>query len=97
MKVIIRESAEDDIDHIFASIGKDNVVAATAMVARIREAVVRLELDALTQIGRPGLLQGTRELVERPFIIVYRVNDPQKEIEILAIFHRAQNRSREEN
>ena len=42
--------------------------------------------------GRPGLIEGTRELVEAPYIIVYRVDNEREEIVVLAIFHGAQNR-----
>jgi toxin ParE1/3/4 len=67
MRVIIRESADDDIERIFAWIAKDNVRAATEMVVRIRDLVDRLEVDALAYLGRAGLIEGTRELVERPY------------------------------
>jgi hypothetical protein len=38
--------------------------------------------------------QGTRELIEYPYIIVYRVNDRLREVNVLAIFHGAQSRAR---
>jgi plasmid stabilization system protein ParE len=55
MKVIIRESAEDDLDRIFAWIAKDNPAAAADMVAQIRDRINLLEIDSLAHIGRPGL------------------------------------------
>ena len=45
MKVIIRESAEDDLDRIFAWIAKDNARAAAEMVWRIQQRINRLELE----------------------------------------------------
>ncbi len=92
MKVIVRESAEDDLDHIFVWIAKDNPRAAAGMVSRIRERINRLELDPLAHMGRPGLIEGTRELVEYPYIIVYKVFDERREIVVLSIVHGAQDR-----
>jgi plasmid stabilization system protein ParE len=43
-------------------------------------------------MGRPGTVPGTRELIEYPYIIVYRVGDERREITVIAIFHGAQNR-----
>ena len=62
------------------------------MVARIRDRISLLELDSLAHMGRPGTVPGTRELIEYPYIIVYRVDDERREITVIAIFHGAQNR-----
>ena len=64
------------------------------MVERIRVRIERLAFQGLSHIGRPGLVKGTRELVEPPYIIVYEVHDETDEIEVLAVIHSA--RSREE-
>jgi plasmid stabilization system protein ParE len=63
------------------------------MVARIRDRISFLEIDTLAQMGRPGLVPGTRELIEYPYIIVYRVNDSLREVDVLAILHGAQSRA----
>jgi plasmid stabilization system protein ParE len=57
MKVIVREAAEDDLDRIFAWIAKDNPRAAVNMVARLRDRINLLELDALAHMGRPGFVE----------------------------------------
>jgi hypothetical protein len=62
MRVIIRESAEADLDHISGWIAKDNPAAAARVVAAIRDRINVLETDELTHMGRPGLVVGTREL-----------------------------------
>jgi toxin ParE1/3/4 len=62
------------------------------MIARIREKVMRLETPELTNMGRPGLVEGTRELLEWPYIIVYEVNEKRDEIVVLSIVHGAQDR-----
>ncbi len=92
MKVIVRETAEDDLDRIFAWIAKDNPRAAAALVSRIRERINRLELNPLAHMGRPGFVEGTRELVEYPYVIVYKVFDERREILVLSILHGAQDR-----
>jgi plasmid stabilization system protein ParE len=94
MKVVLHHSALADLDDLHAWISKQNSSAATAMVARIRDRISFLEIDSLAQMGRPGLVPGTRELIEYPYIIVYRVNDRLREVNVLAIFHGAQSRAR---
>jgi plasmid stabilization system protein ParE len=94
MKVIIRGSADDDIDRIFAWIAKDNVRAATEMVGRIRDSIDRLELDALACMGRTGLIEGTRET--RRAAIHYCVHGGRKPKRNRGAFdfHSAQKRTR---
>lgn len=93
MKVVLRDSALDDLDRIHAWISKDNPSAATDMVSRIRDRISFLEIDALAQMGRLGLVTGTRELIENPYIIVYRIDDRRRQVEVLAILHGAQDRT----
>jgi plasmid stabilization system protein ParE len=52
----------------------------------------RLAIPGLSYIGRPGLVEGTRELIEPPYIIVYMVDEPADEIAVLAIVHGARDR-----
>jgi len=59
MKVIIRESAEDELDSIFEWIAKDNRSAAARMVAKIRDRINLLEIDSLAKMGRPGVVAGS--------------------------------------
>jgi len=53
---------------------------------------MRLESPELTHMGRPGLVEGTRELVEWPYIIVYKVYEDREEVVIVSIVHGAQDR-----
>ena len=92
MKVVIREAAEHDLDGIFAWIAKDNRHAAADMVARIRDRINLLELNPLAHMGRPGFVEGTRELDEYPYIIVYKVFDERREVLIISIVHGVQDR-----
>jgi plasmid stabilization system protein ParE len=95
MRVIIRESAEADLDHIAEWIAKDSPSTAARMVATIRDRISFLETDELAHMGRPGLVEGTRELLEYPYIIVYQVHEDRGEIAVLSIVHGAQNREDE--
>jgi toxin ParE1/3/4 len=92
MKVTFEPTARDELARIFAWIAKDNRRAATELIARIEEKVMRLTAPELTHMGRPGLVEGTRELLEWPYIIVYKVNEDRGEIVIVAVVHGAQER-----
>lgn len=92
MKVVVRAKAEDDIDDIFAWISKDNTVAAIRMVVRIREHINRLKTDSLAHLGHTGFIDGTLEIVEYPYIIVYVVREKRREVIVLSIIHGARKR-----
>lgn len=74
----------------FAWLNKENPQAALAVLAKIEAKLRRLEKPELTHMGRPGLVEGTRELIEYPYIIVYTVRDDLGEIVVVAIMHGAQ-------
>lgn len=40
----------------------------------------------------PGLVEGTRELLEWPYIIVYKVYEAREEVVIVPVVHGAQDR-----
>jgi toxin ParE1/3/4 len=92
MRVVIREAAAADLDRIFTWIATDNPQAAIEVVSRIGKRVNLLAIPGLSHMGRPGLVAGTRELVEPPYVIVYEVHEEQDEMVVLAIFHGAQER-----
>jgi plasmid stabilization system protein ParE len=92
MKVIFRSAAEHDLDRIFEWIAKDDPRTAHSIVDRIIERISLLELDALAHMGRLGLVRGTRELLEYPYIIVYQVFEERGEIAVLAILHGSRDR-----
>jgi toxin ParE1/3/4 len=76
------------LDDISERIASDNPTAARRVVSRIRTAV---ELLAATpEIGRPGRVTGTRELiiVGTPYIVPYRVKNDA--VQIITILHGAQ-------
>ncbi|QFI75780.1 type II toxin-antitoxin system RelE/ParE family toxin [Bradyrhizobium betae] len=66
--------------------------AAARIADRIRVKIERLAVSGLSHIGRPGLLEGTRELVEAPYVIVYAIDQTNQLIDVLAILHGARDR-----
>jgi plasmid stabilization system protein ParE len=64
------------------------------MVLRVHDRIAWLERAALAHMGRPGRLEGTRELVEYPYVFVYRVADDEDEIIILSVVHGARHPER---
>jgi toxin ParE1/3/4 len=80
--------AAGDLTAIVQHIRKDNPSAAM----RIAEEILKTskQLRSFPNLGRPGRLEGTRELVAAglPFVVVYRVK--QDAIEIARILHGAQ-------
>jgi plasmid stabilization system protein ParE len=45
-------------------------------------------------MGRLGLVEGTRELIESPYIIVYTVHESAGEIVVVSVVHGARQRNR---
>ena len=87
MRIEWAEPARRDLREIYLYIAQDNPYAARALQAEIRERVTLLQDNP--NLGRPGRIDGTRELVmaNNPYILPYRVR--QGRIEILAVYHGA--------
>ena len=87
MKLRWTRVALQDLRHLYEYIAEDNPSAAISMVNRIQEATQRLKKHP--QMGRPGRVQGTRELIiaGSPYIVVYVLSD--SEIQIVAVIHSA--------
>jgi len=96
MRVVFDDEALDDLRRIVARIANDNRSAAEALVSRVFDKAERLATPELTEMGRPGLDPGTRELIEYPYIIVYEVHPERGEIVVLSIVHGAQDRKPKE-
>lgn len=80
--------AMDDRERIFDFIEQDDPRAAIAVDERIAKQV--LLLMQFPEGGRPGRIEGTRELVIRrtPYIVAYRVE--RDGVRILRVLHSAQ-------
>ena len=76
-----------DLDDAYDYVAADKPEAARRLVDHIEEGVRRLSLHP--NIGRPGRVPGTRELViaGTPFLVVYRVAAGQAVV--LAVLHGA--------
>jgi toxin ParE1/3/4 len=80
--------AQADRDAIFEYIERDSPQAAITMDDRIRQQVAGLV--RFPESGRPGRVEGTRELVidRTPYIAAYRVAGDR--VKILRVLHGAQ-------
>lgn len=87
MKIVWTRPARRDLREIYLYIAQDNPYAARTLQAQIRERVILLQDNP--HLGRPGRIDGTRELVmsDNPYILPYRVRGDC--IEILAVYHGA--------
>jgi len=85
LKIRLTKLAEKDLHSIEAYIRQDNPSVAVRSVLRILEAVEGLL--AYPNLGRPGRVPGTRELVvsSTPYIVAYRVRE--NVIWILRVIH----------
>ena len=74
-----------NLDQEAAHIAVDDVVTARLVVKRVLDAVALL--GEQPELGRPGRVHGTRELVvlRTRFIVPYRVRG--ETVEILRVFH----------
>ena len=87
MKVRWSAPALRDLEAIGDYIARDNPATANRVVLRILDQTELL--TAHPEIGRPGCIAETRELVitDTPYIVPYRLRGA--EIEVLAVFHGA--------
>ena len=80
-------TALENLDALVRYIARDDPAAARRVVAAIERSVALLQ--HYPAAGRPGRVEGTRELVVpgTPYIIPYRVH--RQTVEILRVFHAA--------
>jgi len=88
MTIIWSPEAIEDLTSLRAYIAEDNPVAARGVVLHIIHNIEQLLLNH-PQMGRPGRVPGTRELVipKTPFIVPYRLQ--RNIIQILRVYHGA--------
>jgi toxin ParE1/3/4 len=85
VKVVWSRRAIRHLIHLRKHIEKDSEQNAMLVASRILRSVALLETHP--EIGRPGRVVGTRELVvpDTPYLIPYRVR--QGRLELIAVFH----------
>jgi toxin ParE1/3/4 len=88
MRTVWSPQAIDDLVALRTYIEQDNPAAARRIVLHIIQNIDTL-LPRSPEMGRPGRVPGTRELIipRTPFIVPYRLEG--KTIQILRIFHGA--------
>ncbi len=88
MIVVWSPRAVEHLAHLRAYIARDNPKAANRIASSLLEAVERL--GQLPNLGRPGRVAGTRELVVpgTPYVIPYRLRADR--LEVIAVFHARQ-------
>lgn len=90
MKIRWLNRATESLIAIHNHIADDNPAAAKRAALRVRVATERLAMFPLS--GRLGEVAGTRELIVpgTPYIVTYRIMG--EEVQILRVFHNAQQR-----
>ena len=88
MKLTWSPEAIDDLISLRAHISVDNPAAGRRVALHILHCIEKL-LSQNPQLGHPGRVPGTRELVipKTPFVVPYRVRDTV--VEILRVYHHA--------
>jgi toxin ParE1/3/4 len=94
MRLVIREEAARDLEEIFQYIAQDDRQAARAVVLVVRGRMRELARSGFINIGRRSCTEGTRELVEAPYVIVYTVDDweQQRVVTLVAEMHGSRDR-----
>lgn len=85
MTIVWSPRAIEHLAHLRAYIARDNPKAANRIAGTLLEAAERLA--ELPNLGRPGRVAGTRELVVpgTPYMIPYRLRGDR--LEVIAVFH----------
>jgi toxin ParE1/3/4 len=88
MNILWSPQAIDDLTSLRAYIAEDNPAAARGIALNIIYNIEQL-LPNNPQMGRPGRVPGTRELVipKTPFVVPYRLQ--RNVIQILRVYHGA--------
>ena len=88
MIIVWSQRAADDLASLRTYIAEDDPAAAQRVVLHILHSVEDL-LAGQPQMGRPGRVPGTRELVvpRTPYIVPYYIRDNR--IQVLRVYHGA--------
>lgn len=85
MTIVWSRRAIEHLAHVRSYIARDSPRAANRIASVLLESVERLA--ELPNLGRPGRVAGTRELVVpgTPYVIPYRLRGDR--LEVVAVFH----------
>ncbi|MGB1110977.1 MAG: type II toxin-antitoxin system RelE/ParE family toxin [Gammaproteobacteria bacterium] len=88
MRVIWSEESLQQLEDIRHYISKENPKAATALIRRLIERGERLSIAAARGRRVPEYPESElRELFERPYRLIYRIDQSKGEVQIQTIFH----------
>lgn len=79
--------AEADLIDIWVAIAGDDPAAADRMLDRLEQRCLALARHPKLGRGRPDIAAGARCLVERPYLILYRI--VRRHVEIVRVIHGA--------
>jgi toxin ParE1/3/4 len=90
MRVRWTTDAADDLERICDYIAESRPDSARRVAQSVVERIGTLE--TFPRLGRPGRVQGTREIAlpPLPFIAIYEIHETQDEVWTLRILHGAQ-------
>ena len=87
--------AVDDLDLAFSYIAQENLQAAKELLDKLENAVLQLKDFPYLGVVFPNKetyeVTGYRYLAVDAYVIFYRIDDVQKEIQIARVFHSRQN------
>jgi plasmid stabilization system protein ParE len=89
-KVVFTEPAIADLENLVVPLARDNPSAASNFGYELIETTQKLEVYPF--IGRVVLefkIDNIREVIHRPYRIVYRVHEARELIEVLRVWHGA--------
>jgi toxin ParE1/3/4 len=89
MRVVFRPEAEADLLAIAIYVAEQSPGRAAVLVRRLRERCRILERLPFAGRERPELGLGVRGLLERPYLLLYRVGTDA--IEVIAVIHSARD------
>ena len=87
--------AVDDLDLAFSYIAQENLQAANELLDKLENAI--LQLQSFPQLGvvlpnqKTYEVTGYRYLAVDKYVVFYRIDDTQKEIQVARVFHSRQN------
>ena len=89
-KIVFTKPATADLDGLVTFISRDNPRAAEQLGYEIIAKAEKLEeFPLLGRVVPEFKIENIREIIRRPYRIVYRVREDRKLIEILRVWHAA--------
>ena len=89
-QVRVTEIANDDLAALVCFIARDNPAAAERFGSALIEKLKLLrEQPMLGRVVPERADSRLREIIHRPYRIIYRVNEPSKTVEVLRFWHGA--------